>query len=900
MPTAFTKFRLIGVLASVVVVASAYSWNVNAAERVKIIDDWKVRIGDADEPAWRFTWRNLEPYALATRDELLPPAKRAKRPANTPGFNTRVVREDFDDSDWEKVDLPHDAAIRAKFSFANDPMQSLLPATDVLWYRKSFELPESDRGKTIALDFDGVMSRSAVWVNGKYVGGWAYGYTSFRVDCTPYVNFGGKNTIAVRCANPQQSSRWYTGNGIYRNVWLVKSNETRVARWGVFVKTNFVNGQNVSIDVDVNLQRAVNENKKDQALNADVAVNFYRRDAEGQAIGDPFAKIPQKKVAIKPGEEVAVKFENFAIDNAPIWSPDAPNTCYAETVVSVDGKVVDREYTPCGFRTLDYDPDRGLLINGFLYEIRGFCIHHDLGMLGAAYNEKAEKRRLVALKEIGCNAIRLSHNPSAPETVDLLARMGFIVQAEAFDQWRVADRTGRRSAGYCDVFDLWSEADIRSLVRRDRNCPAIVMWSIGNEIPELSDEPEFVRQAKRLVNFVHEEDPTRPATAACNLKKAGFGEIPNTLDVFGYNYYGRAAYADFHKKNPKVPVYGSEVVCTGASRSWYVFPVKMSSGSLSDGMTDFHQSAYAWFAFGFNPEKPLDGWACPPDYEFEAQDMNPFVCGAFAWTGIDYLGAPFSIDDLSRKQIFTVPEIEARANREKEIYGAYLCPLRICETGAYDSALFIKDMAYLYKSRWLPEEKTTHILPHWNFQNRLGENTPVYVFTSGDSAELFLNGKSLGLKKKEQPYKYRLMWNDVKYEPGQLRVVSYKNGELWGEDVVETTGAPVALRLSVENESIKPDGRDLAFAILEVVDEQGRVVPDAFVNVNFNVEGPGVFVASDSGNACDLVEYPSKERRAFAGLISAVVRSKRGETGKIKLTATSEGLTPAVVEIDVK
>ncbi|MGN1064211.1 MAG: DUF4982 domain-containing protein, partial [Thermoguttaceae bacterium] len=281
------------------------------------------------------------------------------------------------------------------------------------------------------------------------------------------------------------------------------------------------------------------------------------------------------------------------------------------------------------------------------------------------------------------------------------------------------------------------------------------------------------------------------------------------------------------------------------------------------------------------------------------QDRNPFVCGGFVWTGIDYLGAPFSIDSLSRNQRFTVPEIKARAESEKEKYGAYLCPLRICECGIFDVALFPKDLAYLYKSRWLPDERTTHILPHWNFPDRQGEITPVYVFTSGDSAELFLNGKSLGRKHKEQ-FKYRLEWNDVRYEPGVLRAVSYKNGEVWDEATVETTGAPAALRLTVDKNELTADGRDLAFATLEVIDVEGRVVPTAFVDVVFSVEGKGVIVATDSGDACDLVSYSSPKRKTFSGLASAIVRSKRGETGVFKLKASAEGLPETSVEIEVR
>lgn len=878
----------------------------DAAERKPLIDDWKFRRGDADEPAWRLTWRNVEPYALATRAELTAPETRGVKPGAGPALLIESIREDYDDSAWETVDLPFDAAIHEPFSYANEPTQSLLPTSGPLWFRKTFDLPAESTGKTIALDFDGVMSRGAVWINGKFAGGWGYGYTSFRVDATPFVKFGAKNVVVVRSNNPPQSSRWYTGAGIYRNVWLVEANPVRAARWGVFVRTNSVDAAaktaKTSVSVDVE-NAAANANNKAKFANAPsvdatVSVEFFRRDADGKKIGEPFAKLGEKTVSVAPGKVATADFNDVEIANAPLWSPDDPQTCLAVSTISVDGKVVDVDETPFGIRQLEYDANRGVLINGKLYELNGFCLHHDFGALGAAYNIQALERRLNALKSIGCNAIRLSHNPSAPETVDLLARRGFLVQAEAFDQWRRPQGGSWRAAGYLDLFDNWSEADLRSLVRRDRNSPAIIMWSVGNEIPELSDPPEFVRQAKRLVQIVAEEDPTRPATAACNDGPSGFGEIPNVVGVFGYNYYGRGAYAKFHEKNPTVPVYGSETVCAITTRGWYTFPY---SKTLKDGLSDFRHSSYGWSAPHFNPEKPLSGWACPPDVEFEAQDRNPFVLGDFGWTGVDYLGAPFYIDEMAVSQKFVDGEREAAANADRERFGAARVPLRICETGVFDSALFPKDLAYLYKSRFLPNEKTLHILPHWNFPNRVGEKTPVVVFTSGDSVELFLNGKSLGRKTKGE-FEYRLAWEDVVYEPGTLRAVAYKNGsdEVWAETTVETTGAPAALRLKTDESKIAADGRALSFATLEVVDAKGRVVPDAEIDVEFQLDGPGTLVATDSGNGCDLTIYSSPKRRTFAGLSSAIVRSKRGEPGTLRLTATADGLTAATLEIAVE
>lgn len=892
--------KLFKTLPVLLIMASLFS--VRAADHSLFVDNWKFKRGDAEEARWRLTWHNIEPFALVTQNDLLKPESQIKRPNGEPGFGVDWLRENFDDTDWETVNLPHDAAISQPFSYDNEPTQTFLPTSDVVWYRKTFDLAAHDADKLIMFDFNGVMSHCGVWVNGHFAGGWGYGYTTFRIDATPFVKFGAKNVIAVRVANPSQSSRWYSGNGIYRNVRLVKLNRIHVARWGVFVQTPHVSANEATLNVSVCLENSAamkqGQNGRNQAespedVEAEVAVRVFCRDEQGNRVGEPIADLGSRPVSVTAGQKTVLAFSDFRMENPPLWSPESPSTCVAITTVSVNNTIVDIEETPFGIREIEFDPNQGLLVNGRNYKIRGFCLHHDFGALGAAFNLQAEERRLRALKELGCNAIRLSHNPADPETMDLLARLGFLVQAEAFDQWKMPHKGSWRPTGYCDLFDAWSEADLRALVRRDRNCPAVIMWSIGNEIPELSDEPEFVRQARRLVNIVKEEDPTRPVTSACNSRAAGFGEIPRVLDVFGYNYFGRDAYPQFHEKYPDVTVYGSEIVCTITTRGWYVFPF---SKKMSECMSDFRHSSYCWTAFGFNAEKPLAGWACPPDVEFEASDRNPFVAGGFAWTGIDYLGAPYHVDEMARSMKFTIPEIEKRALAEKEIYGAPRVPLRICETGIFDTALFPKDIYYLYKSRWQPEEKTLHILPHWNFPNRIGEVTPVTVFTSGDSVELFLNGKSLGRKTKGE-YEYRLTWDDVKYEPGTLRAIAWKNNEFWTETTLETTGAPAALRLKPEKKELANNGQELLFTAVEVIDDQDRIVPDAEIEIEFRIEGAGSLLATDSGNACDFVPYSSPKRKTFGGLALAIIQSETNESGTLKIEAIAPGLKPAYVEI---
>jgi beta-galactosidase len=498
-------------------------------------------------------------------------------------------------------------------------------------------------------------------------------------------------------------------------------------------------------------------------------------------------------------------------------------------------------------------------LNGKRVPLNGVCDHADLGALGTVVNTRGLERQIEILKEMGCNAIRTSHNPPAPELLDLCDRMGMLVMDESFDCWKSA----KKPNDYHLLYDAWHEKDWRAELRRDRNHPSIILWSIGNEIPE-QGRPEGPAMAAELSRIAHEEDPTRPTTAACNNTRSASNGYGTNLDVFGYNYkpgeFGR-----FRNANPNQPVYGSETASCISSRGEYFFPFTPNKGG---GQSNFQMSSYDIYS---------PGWATLPELEFKGQDQFPFSAGEFVWTGFDYLGEPTPYK-----------EMEDRGNKG--------VPSRSSYFGIIDLAGFKKDRFYLYQARWRPELPMAHILPHWNWPNRIGEVTPVHVYTSGDEAELFLNGKSLGRKKKEQ-YQYRLIWNDVTYQPGELKVVAYKNGKKWATEVMKTTGPAQKLTMQPDRAKIQADGNDLSYVTVTVADKSGLMVPRSKNHIQFSVEGPGEIVATDNGDATSLVSFQSPERDAYNGLALVIVRAKPGQAGNIILKAKADGLESCETKI---
>jgi beta-galactosidase len=556
-----------------------------------------------------------------------------------------------------------------------------------------------------------------------------------------------------------------------------------------------------------------------------------------------------------------------------------PNLYAAVTTVEQGGKVIDSYETVFGIRTIKFDAQQGFLLNGERVKIQGVCDHHDLGPLGAALNTRALERQLEILREMGVNAIRTSHNPPAPELLDLADRMGLLVMDEAFDAWR----RGKKKNDYHLLFDDWHEKDLRAQLRRDRNHPSVILWSIGNEIGEQRNA-EGHKVAEELARIVREEDATRPVTAAANYTEAGYNGFQKTLDVFGYNYKP-TEYGKFRAANPGTPLFASETASAVSSRGEYFFPV---SDDKAQGRADFQVSSYDLYA---------PPWATPPDWEFKGQDEFPFTAGEFVWTGFDYLGEPTPYGGDSKTMLnFTDPAEQQRASQELKERGSIRVPSRSSYFGIVDLDGFKKDRFYIYQARWRPDFPVAHILPHWNWPERKGQVTPVHVYTSGDEAELFLNGRSLGRKKKGQ-YEYRLRWDDVRYEPGELRVVAYKNGRRWADDVVKTTGPASRLVLKPDRARISDDGRDLSFVTVSVADKEGLTVPRSKNHVRFDVTGPGEIVAVDNGDATSHEPFRATEHSAYNGLCLVVVRAKPGQAGRIRLRAQSGGLAAAEVTI---
>jgi len=835
-------------------------------ERISLDADWRFQKGDPDEAKGKLDFRKVKDFDKPTGSDLVKTGTVSEmKPDENAGADEPYSRPGFDDSGWRQLNVPHDWAIEGPFRQDLPGSTGKLPWAGIGWYRKHFQVPGDAKSKRYFVDFDGAMSYSMVWLNGKFVGGWPFGYASWELDLTPYIQ-AGDNVLAVRLENPPESSRWYPGAGIYRNVWLVSTEPTHIAHWGVFVTTPTVEETSATVKVAVRVQNAASSG-------VNVVTQIFEAGADGQPMG---AAIGATKLAAagQSGDNL-IQETPVEVPNPKLWSIETPDLYVAVTSVLENNKVVDRCKTTFGIRTTKFDKDEGFFLNGKHVKLNGVCDHQDLGALGDAINVRALQRQLEILKEMGCNAIRTSHNPPAPELLDLCDRMGMVVMDEFADCWKI----GKTQNAYSVVFEDWHEKDLRALIRRDRNHPCVIMWSVGNEIPE-QRSPEGLVTAAELVSIAHDEDPTRPATSACDNPASGFNGYQKTMDVFGYNYKPML-YAKFHAANPDKPLYGSETASTISSRGEYFFPV---SDNQADGKSDFQVSSYDLYA---------PRWATIPDTEFKAQDQDSYVMGEFVWTGFDYIGEPTPYDsDTSNLLNYHNPAERAKAEEELKTLGKIQVPSRSSYFGIIDLAGFKKDRFYLYQSKWRPELPMAHILPHWNWPDRVGQVTPVHVYTSGDEAELFLNGKSLGRKKKG-PYEYRLRWNDVVYEPGELKVIAYKNGQKWAEDVMKTTGPASQLTLQADRTKIKADGQDLSYVTVKIADQSGLMVPQTSHLVRFDVSGPAEIIAVDNGDPTSHDPFQAKQVKAFNGLALVILRSKAGTPGAVTLHASSEGLTGA-------
>ena len=767
----------------------------------------------------------------------------------------------FNDAKWETVDIPHDWAIFGPFDKNND-LQNVavtqnfetqaslktgrtggLPYVGIGWYRTTFH---STPGKQTTLIFDGAMSEARVFVNGKEACFWPCGYNSFYCDVTSLVNEDGKNsTLAVRLENRPQSSRWYPGAGLYRNVHVVTTEKIHVPVWGTQITTPYVKDEYASVCLRTTI---LNAEKTELTVVTDII------DADGQAVSTK-----TNKGVINHGQPFT---QNFIVERPKLWSPETPVLYKAVSKIYSGDTLLDTYSTRFGIRTIEYIADKGFYLNGKRRKFQGVCNHHELRTLGAAINVAALRHQLTLLKEMGCDAIRTSHNMPAPELVELCDEMGFMMMLEPFDEWDIA----KCDNGYHRFFNEWAEKDMVNMLRQYRNNPCVVMWSIGNEVPT-QWSPEGYKVAKFLQDICHREDPTRPVTCGMDQVKSvlanGFAAM---LDIPGLNYRAHL-YDEAYERLPQNIILGSETSSTVSSRGVYKFPVERKAGAMYD---DHQSSSY---------DLEYCNWSNIPDIDFARAEDHEWTIGQFVWTGFDYLGEPSPYDTNA-------------------------WPNHSSMFGIIDLASIPKDRYYLYRSVWNKEAETLHILPHWNWVVREGEKTPVFVYTNYPSAELFINGKSYGRQTKHKngtvENRYRLMWHDAVYQPGEVRVVAYdEQGNPVAEKTVRTAGKPHHIELVTDRSSLQADGKDLAYVTLRIVDKDGNLCPNDGRLVSFKVKGAGKYRASANGDPTCLDLFHKPEMHAFGGMLTVIVQSGE-KTGEIELQATAKGIKTGTIRIPVK
>ena len=769
----------------------------------------------------------------------------------------------FADASWRDLDLPHDWSIEGPFG-KDEPGSGpggYLP-TGIGWYRKSFRVPEADRERVVQIEFDGVYQDSEVWINGQYLGRRPYGYLPFAYELTPHLNFGGENLVAVRVDNSSQTNcRWYSGSGIHRHAWLLTTDKLRVAHWGTFITSSQVSPESAIVEVKT---RIINGRK----TGSPCALTTEILDKNGNSV-------QRQETSQVVGAGTEYEFvQRITVSKPNLWSPAHPYLYIVRSTVHEAGRAVDVYDTPIGIREAVFDANRGFLLNGEHIKLNGVCLHQEAGSVGSAVPERVWERRLELLREMGCNAIRTSHNPYAEEFLDLCDRMGFLVMNEAFDEWRVAK--GQIKNGYHVFFGEWHERDLRNFIHRDRNHPSVVLWSAGNEVPDQQD-PEGAETLRRLNHIFHAEDPTRPVTVGCDhvycepFSEMATPEFLAELDIVGYNYVDRwrdraeKYYSIDREAYPRRRVIGTESPGMGGARGDYssLFP----QASPNDSRPRYHAGE------NLDVEQL---WKFVRTYDY--------VAGDFMWTGIDYLG-------------------EAS------------WPRKGSTSGVIDTCGFRKDGFYFYQSQWT-DKPVLHLFPHWNWRGREGQIVPVTCYTNCDTVELFLNGKSFGVKGYRFPrygmqdrwanYTARarvlrttsdlhLAW-DVPYEPGALKAVGVKDGKIVATMEISTTGEPAGVHLVADRMSLIANRRDVAHITVEIHDDRGRMVPVADNSIAFEIEGEGRIIGVDNGDPQSHEDYKAKQRKAFNGLCLAIVQST-AKAGPIRITASSPSLKPDTLTI---
>ena len=761
----------------------------------------------------------------------------------------------YNDSQWESVSVPHDWAIYGPFNKDIDKQvvaitqngekqatektgrTGALPHIGVGWYRKSFDLDQLSDKQKVLLQFDGAMSNAEVFVNGKKVGNRPYGYSYFYFDITEELKEGA-NLLAIRLENTEFASRWYPGAGLYRKVTLEIKNKECFQKWGTFVTTPFISDELAK----VNIKAAV--------TGSDMRLVSTIIDANGQIVS-------KKESTEQFGELME---QNLSLIKPKLWSPESPNLYYVKCQLYKGNEMVDEQSIRFGVRDVKYEAGVGFSLNGKVRKFKGVCLHHDLGPLGAAINRSALRRQLQILKDMGCDAIRSSHNMPSIEQLELCDEMGFLFLVESFDEWEKP----KVKNGYNLWFNEWAEKDVVNLVRATRNHPCIVMWSSGNEVPDQWGN-EGVKRAKWLQDIFHREDPTRPVTVGMDQVKAvmatGFGAI---TDIPGLNYRVHL-YEEAYERFPQGMILGSETASTISSRGVYKFPVEEAKMTVHD---DLQCSSY---------DLESCNWSNIPDEDFAMQEDKPWVIGQFVWTGFDYLGEPTPYDNY--------------------------WPSRSSYFGICDLAGLPKDRYYMYRSIWNEDDETLHILPHWNWQGREGEVTPVFVYTNYDRAELFVNGKSHGIKVKDKNSRldrYRLRWMDVKYEPGVIKVVALdENNRPLAEQEVQTAGKPYQIKLNPDKKVLEANGEDLCYITVSVHDKDGYLCPQAANSLKFRVSGAGEYRAACNGDATSLEIFHEPHMKLFNGKLVILVKSTE-DAGNIKVNVGGKGLKSASLNLSSK
>jgi beta-galactosidase len=757
----------------------------------------------------------------------------------------------FNDQNWRSLDLPHDWSIEGSFDKKNPATEGggALPG-GIGWYRKQFMVLAASKGKYVAIDFDGVYRNSEVWINGHYLGKRPNGYIAFRYVLSPYLNYGGQNTIAVRVDNSKQpNSRWYSGSGIYRDVTLLTLNPTHVAQWGTYVTTPEVSAAKAVVKLQTELQSPTGK-----AVQALVQIQILDADKQVVASHSELINISRKTSLSKTME----------IQNPKLWSTDQPYLYTVRTQLLIDKRVVDSYLTPLGVRSFSFDVNQGFVLNGKLMKIRGVCNHHDLGALGTAFNVRAAERQLEILKSMGCNAIRTSHNLPAAALLNLCDRMGFIVMDEAFDMW-----VEKKSPfDYHLNWAKWHKQDLRDQIRRDRNHPSVFIWSVGNEIPEQGGKAGDTSGrviSRELAAIVRSLDTSRPITTANNNVETSNNLIKsNAFDLVGFNYH-HEDWKTFAANFPGKKLIATETTSALQTRGSYdnpadsmrIWPISWDKPFLT-GNKDLSCSAY---------DNCYTPWGSSHEQTLKAFENNPMVSGMFVWTGFDYLGEPTP----------------------------YLWPARSSYFGIMDLAGFPKDVYYLYKSVWT-NEPVLHVFPHWNW--KVGQTVDVLAYYSqADEVELYLNGKTLG-KRSKQGQDMKVSWR-VPYQPGEIKAISRKDGKTVLEEKIHTAGPAAKLILIADRKEVSADGKDLSFVTVKVVDKDGNLIPDAANLISFTLTGGGSIAGVDNGSQVSHESFKANHRKAFNGLALVILKSGK-KAATLQLKASSLGLKDATLSVQMK